>query len=92
MFYRVTIEKKRRDSKLDASYYLVVEAFKDDKEDTRQDWELRKSGYYYRLKNAKKQALKHIMGVEKDVNAGMKFGLIFETKGTAKEVQKVLND
>ena len=88
MYYNVTIEKKRRESRLDAKYYLVVEAFEDNKEDTRQNWELRKSGYYYRLGKAKKEALKHIMGVEKDVKAGMKFGVIFELKGTADEIKK----
>lgn len=90
MFYRVKIEKKRRDSKLDASYHWEVECFKDSHEDTRQDWELRGGGYCYRLESAKKKALKHLMSVEKDVKAGMKFGVIFETNGTAEQVKKSL--
>lgn len=90
MFYRVRIEKQRRESRFDASYRWQVEAYKDSKEDTRQEWELRGVGYTYRVGNAKKKALKHISGVERDLEAGLKFGVLVTVSGTAEEIKEAL--
>ena len=93
MFYRVKIEKKRYTDAFDrmtGSYHWEVECYKDSDENTRQDWELRGTGFAHSANGAKKKALKHLLGVEKDIEAGLKFGVVFELSGTGEAMKKAL--
>lgn len=49
-------------------------------------------GYCYSLKSAKKKAVKHIIGVEKELDKGLNFGLIIEVSGTVNQIKDQLSE
>jgi hypothetical protein len=89
--YTVTIERKRREDWIDrvtmGNYYWAV-GVQPDSTSTEKNWELRGSGNAKSIESAKKKALKHILAVDHDILEGMKFGMVFETVGTAQEIKK----
>ena len=93
MFYTVKVEKKRYDDFFDrigGTYHWEVECYEDSNENSRQNYNLRGTGFAHSAEGAKKKALKHLLGVQKDVDAGLKFGVVFTTQGTAAEIKKQL--
>jgi hypothetical protein len=95
--YEVKIERRKKDEWTDHNYYWLVNVYVDVTEDdgiggsrTRHDdriYELRGSGFTYRLETAKKKAIKHILSVDKELRKGVTFGIIYSIdKGTASEV------
>lgn len=93
MFYRVKVERKRFTDvfdRLSGEYHWSVECYKDSGENTRQEYDLRGSGFSRTADKAKAKALKHLLGVQKDVDAGLKFGVMFELSGTSEAMKKAL--
>jgi hypothetical protein len=74
--YIVTIDRQHNRSRLDAKYWVEVKSGGDDIT----------YGLFYRIKSAKKSAIKAILKNEKDLNDGVQFGLIFSESGTADKV------
>lgn len=88
VIYRVKVERKRREYWFEYKYWYDVET----EVDGQRNYELNCYGYAKSPDSAKKKVLKHILEVEKDIQKGMKFGVIFTTKGTAEEIQDQLGE
>lgn len=95
--YEVYIERQKVETIFDAKYHWWVDVYRKTEIDngdgtkTVEEWkkvsDLRRGGMSYRLPSAKKKAIKHIMSVEKEVNSGVTFGVMFTTgRGTAGNV------
>lgn len=52
--------------------------------------DLSECGWARGLNKARAKALKHILGVDKKVGDGEKFGIVINAEGTAEQVRKVL--
>lgn len=86
--YKVSI-KKIRGGFGDQTYKWEVEVYENHGNES-QNWDLRGYGLTFRLKGAKKQALKYIMAISKDLDKGVQYGVIFELEGNKEAVTKGL--
>lgn len=89
--YIVTIERLRVDSRFDNNYKWTVEVLPNP-DSTEKNWDLRGYGFVRSQRKAKKRALKHLLGVHKDLKNGEVFGVVFETKGKVGEVERALSE
>lgn len=96
--YEVTVERKKRDSRFEFKYWWEVKVYMDvDERDTwdndkiktvnKSVYDLQGHGYARTIAKAKKKAMKHILGIEKEIGKGVTFGMVFNIeKDTADNV------
>jgi hypothetical protein len=98
--YEVNIERKKQNDWMDAPYYWEVRVYRSttvDNEDGTKTvegeecvYELQKRAYARSVQRCKKKAIKHILSVDKEVNSGVTFGVVFSVKGSADDVVAIL--